>query len=201
MARFQLRRLETSDSGRSLDVDTNKASNRRGSTYITPVDSELSQRRMMDDLMNSTRPRSEGEQVGSTIGREKDTLRSSQSHVDSRPEESPRRPGAPSFHSNNAIVTPPATASVMPAGTLGTVSGALGGRYGRSRQLSTMDRQTRIQVVYRSRRRRLTMARDQQQGETREEFLHWIITIFRSLLREWGADHAQFHVSRSECEP
>ncbi|KAE8881332.1 hypothetical protein PF005_g20315 [Phytophthora fragariae] len=125
MARFQLRRLDTTDSGRSLDIDTT-ASNRRGSTYITPVDSELSQRRMMDDLINSTRPRSEGEQVDSTIGRQKDTLRSSQSHVDSRPEESPRRPGAPSFHSNNASVAPPATASVMPAGTLGTVSGALG---------------------------------------------------------------------------
>ncbi|GMF40500.1 unnamed protein product [Phytophthora fragariaefolia] len=125
MARFQLRRLETSESGRSLDTEA-KPSNRRVSTYITSVDSELSQRRTMDDLINSTRPRSEGEQIDSTVSRRKDTL-GSRSRADSMPEESPRRPGAASFHSNNASVTPPATASVMPADMLGTVSGALGG--------------------------------------------------------------------------
>ncbi|KAL3657738.1 hypothetical protein V7S43_017310 [Phytophthora oleae] len=125
MARFQLRRLEPTDSGRSLDQETKKL-NRRSTAYLSPVDSEMSHRRM-DDIMNSTRPRSEGGQMDDTTGREgdRDILVTSQSRADSRAEESPRRPGAPSFHSN-ASVAPPASASVTPA-PIGSVNGALGG--------------------------------------------------------------------------
>ncbi|EEY64828.1 Voltage-gated Ion Channel (VIC) Superfamily [Phytophthora infestans T30-4] len=69
--------------------------------------------------------------MDNTIGREGDRhiLASSQSRVDSQAEESPRRPGAPSFHSNNpiSIAAPPATASIVPVDDLGATNGALGG--------------------------------------------------------------------------
>ncbi|KAG7392412.1 hypothetical protein PHYPSEUDO_000820 [Phytophthora pseudosyringae] len=121
MARFQLRRLEPADSGRSLDQET-KVLHQRSSAYLRTMDSELSLRRV-DDLIHSTRPRSEGEHMDTTIGREGDRD-ISQSRADSRPDESPRRPGAPSFHSNTAS---PATATVTPVGNLGLADGRLGG--------------------------------------------------------------------------
>ncbi|KAL4158577.1 hypothetical protein PRNP1_004418 [Phytophthora ramorum] len=126
MARFQLRRLEPVGSQRSVGSEAN-APNRRSSAYMPAVDSDTSHQRM-DDLMNS-RPRSEGEPMDNTIGREGDgdMMATSQSRVDSRADESPRRPGAPSFHSNHASIAPPATATVTPVGHLGAVSGALGG--------------------------------------------------------------------------
>ncbi|KAK1930293.1 Potassium/sodium hyperpolarization-activated cyclic nucleotide-gated channel 4 [Phytophthora citrophthora] len=125
MARFQLRRLETTDSNRSIGQEAKKL-NRRSTAYLTPVDSEMSHRRM-DDIMNSTRPRSEGDQMDDTTGRgeDRDPLVTSQSRVDSHAEESPRRAGAPSFQSI-ASVTPPASASVTPA-PLGSINGVLGG--------------------------------------------------------------------------
>uniref|UniRef100_H3H0Q3 Cyclic nucleotide-binding domain-containing protein n=1 Tax=Phytophthora ramorum TaxID=164328 RepID=H3H0Q3_PHYRM len=121
MARFQLRRLEPVGSQRSVGSEAN-APNRRSSAYMPAVDSDTSHQRM-DDLMNS-RPRSEGEPMDNTIGREGDgdMMATSQSRVDSRADESPRRPGAPSFHSNHASIAPPATATVTPVGHLGAVS-------------------------------------------------------------------------------
>ncbi|KAF1778359.1 Cyclic nucleotide-binding-like [Phytophthora cactorum] len=126
MARFQLRRLEFTGSGRNLDNEA-KTIHRRSLAYMAPVDSEMSQPRI-DDVMHSTHRRSEGEYIDNTIGREgdRDILATSQSRVDSQAEESPRRPGAPSFHSNNASIAPPATASVAPVDYLGSTNGALG---------------------------------------------------------------------------
>jgi CRP-like cAMP-binding protein len=124
MARFQLRRLEPTDqtSGRSVGNEA-KVLNRWSSTYLPPVDSDMSQRRA-DELMSLTRPRSEGELVETTVGRggDRDVL-SSQSRAD----ESPRRPGAPSFHSLTASVAPKSPATVTPVGHLGTIGGGLGG--------------------------------------------------------------------------
>ncbi|ETN15718.1 hypothetical protein PPTG_06933 [Phytophthora nicotianae INRA-310] len=127
MARFQLRRLEFTGSGRNLETDR-KMLHRRSTAYKVPVFSEMSQHRI-DDSLRSTHRRSEGEQIDTTIGREgdRDILTTSQSRADSQAEESPRRPGAPSFHSNNISITPPATASVAPVDHLGSTNGTLGG--------------------------------------------------------------------------
>ncbi|ETO76338.1 hypothetical protein F444_08247, partial [Phytophthora nicotianae P1976] len=81
MARFQLRQLEFTGSGRNLETDR-KMLHRRSTAYKVPVFSEMSQHRI-DDSLRSTHRRSEGEQIDTTIGREgdRDILTTSQSRT------------------------------------------------------------------------------------------------------------------------
>ncbi|ETP45458.1 hypothetical protein F442_08132, partial [Phytophthora nicotianae P10297] len=66
MARFQLRQLEFTGSGRNLETDR-KMLHQRSTAYKVPVFSEMSQHRIC-----STHRRIEGEQIDTTIGREGD---------------------------------------------------------------------------------------------------------------------------------